>query len=39
RRVLSDRALAARLAEDGVRRAAEFTWASAAEAVWASHAT
>ncbi len=38
RRVLTDRALATRLAADGVRRAAEFTWTSAAEVVWASHA-
>ncbi|MGW9480633.1 glycosyltransferase family 4 protein [Saccharomonospora azurea] len=39
RRVLTDPALAKRLATDGLRRAADFTWASAAEAVWTSHVT
>lgn len=39
RRVLADSALAARLRADGKRRAAEFTWATAAKAVWAGHTT
>lgn len=38
RRVLTDSVLAAKLVAEGLRRAAEFTWESAARAVWTSHA-
>lgn len=39
RRVLTDAALAERLASEGHRRADEFTWNGAARAVWTSHVT